>query len=670
MPWRTWFLIAVVLLAACRGTPIAPAPPSPTASPSPVPTATATVQPGEAPTASPTATASPAPSATPSPTPSSIPSPAPTSTSFNSPIATPGAGALEEDWTVPPPRPLSEANAEGPTPRRVPNARRSFWVVDASDDGRREITARLRVQTAHAAMWVEEGVWHDVRLLHEAAKHFETHIYTPTRAAFGSEWTPGIDRDPRIAILHTTGLGDRILGYTSTRDEYSTDVYPTSNEAEMITIDLERVEIGSTRYHALVTGGLVRLIHWHHDRNEERWVREGMAGLGTPMTGSGADSLYRAYLAQGDVSLTDWRDTDAHRGASQLLMAYVHQRFGDEGTRAMVAEPANGVTGFDAALQELETGLTFQDLFADWLATNYLDSVPETNDDRYTYTDVDLPSPTASAVYEDYPVRSETSVHQLGVHYVVLRGTEDLQVRFTGQEQTPLLQGVSGFEHPVWWSNRADESLAVLTRRFNLGGLSEATLTYHAWYDIETDFDYATVEISDDGGKAWKTLRTPSGTGANPHGNNPGWGYTGESAGWIREEVDISEWTGGPVSVRFSYLTDGAVTGEGLLLDDISISEIDSQTAELAGDGKGETSPWNAEGFVLTDGLVRQRYLALLISRGENVAVERLQVGEDQTAEWILPLGDEATEEAVLILSALAPQTRQPAPYQLAITQQ
>jgi hypothetical protein len=119
--------------------------------------------------------------------------------------------------------------------------------------------------------------------------------------------------------------------------------------------------------------------------------------------------------------------------------------------------------------------------------------------------------------------------------------------------------------------------------------------------------------------------------------------------------------------VRFSYLTDGAITGEGLLLDDISIPEVERRENE--GRKEAENRAWSAEGFVLTDGLVPQDYLALLISKGEDVTVERLSLEENQTAEWFVPLSRDDLQEAVLVVSAMAPLTHQPAPYQLTISQ-
>jgi immune inhibitor A len=563
----------------------------------------------------------------------------------------------------PPPRPFAYTVVNPSPPRRVPNATRTFWIVDGATGEWRETPARLRVQTEHIAMWVEEGVWHDVRLLEQAATFLETQVYPTTRAAFGSEWTPGVDNDPHIHVLHATGLGDGVISYTSGADEFPRALYPFSNEAEMATIHVDTVAVGSQAYYAALTRELQHLVQWFQDRNEERWVKEGLAELAVRLNGLDPGQPEKVYLGNPDISLTAWDGENAlaHRGATALFATYFHERFGDGGTRALTAQPLNGITGFDAALAEIGAGCTFEVLFAEWLAANYLDGVPG-GDARYSYATLELTQPVLAATYDSYPLAEELSVQQFGADYILLRGDGDLHVRFSGAAATPLLRLTPHGGATFWWSNRADESLTTLTRPFDLSGVAGATLTYWAWYDVEEGYDYVTIEASADGGASWQMLHTPSGTDADPHGNNPGWGYTGSSSGWIQEAVDLSPYAGGQVLVRFAYLTDGIVTGRGLALDDLAIPEIGYADDVEAGDGE-----WQAAGFVRTNDLVPQDYLVLVLGLGDTVTVTRLPVQDDQTGEWTVFLGREDVREAVLVISGTAPLTTQPAPYRLEI---
>ena len=454
-----------------------------------------------------------------------------------------------------------------------------------------------------------------------------------------------------------------MLGYASTLDEYPRTIHPWSNEAEMIIVNLDAVDVGSPSYNALLSRELARLIQWNQDRNETRWVKEGLTELGAALTGYRADGLYEAFLQDLDVSLTAWTGTEAQRGAVGLFMWYFHQRFGDEGTRLLTANSANGIDGFDAVLRELGTGLTFNDLFAEWLAAINLKGDSQANGSPHPFSGLDLPSATASTVYDAFPAEIESSVHPFGADIIVLRGQENLRIHFEGHGHAALLTEMPPVDAPVWWSNRADESLTSLSRSFNLRGVEEATLTYRAWFDIEVHYDYATAAASTDNGKTWQLLQPPSGTDVNPFGNNPGWGYTGRSDGWLREAIDLSNYAGGDVLVRFAYVTDGAVTGEGLLLDDISIVEIDKPGSARTG-----AHSWRVDGFIRTDGFLAQQYLAYLITEGDDSTFQALPLGPDQQGEWTVPLGGRDLSEAILLLSATSSHVREPAPYRLEIT--
>ncbi len=123
------------------------------------------------------------------------------------------------------------------------------------------------------------------------------------------------------------------------------------------------------------------------------------------------------------------------------------------------------------------------------------------------------------------------------------------------------------------------------------------------WYDLETDYDYVFLEASTDGGKTWEILTTPSGTGEDPSGNSYGWGYNGQTNGWVDEKVDLSQFAGQKVQIRFEYVTDAALNGEGFLLDDVQIDAINYQSDFETDDGG-----WEAAGFVRVENVLPQTY--------------------------------------------------------------
>ena len=215
--------------------------------------------------------------------------------------------------------------------------------------------------------------------------------------------------------------------------------------------------------------------------------------------------------------------------------------------------------------------------------------------------------------------------------------------------------------HYAFWSNRGDESDMTLTRKFDFSGQSgPLTLSYRTWFDLERDFDYAYVTASEDG-EVWQILKTPSGTLNNPTGNSFGWGYNGMSNGWIEEQVDLSAYAGKKVWIRFEYVTDAAVTGEGMLLDDIKIQEVGYST-----DFESDDGGWQADGWVRIRNVLPQEFVLALLTFEDQVRVDYIQLAPDNTAEIPISLRSRG-DEFVLVVSGVARYTRQRTAYRIEI---
>ena len=255
----------------------------------------------------------------------------------------------------------------------------AFWVGNLDTFEQSRVTAVLEQVTPHLYMWVERGLSFDRAALARSAEAFETRIYPTTRALFGSEWSPGVDGDPRLHILNVSArhVGRRAVGYYSSADQYSRLAHPYSNEREMFYIVLgDSMVPGGDWYEGVLAHEFQHMIHWANDRNEETWVNEGCSELSAYVNGYGPSGFDRLFMADPDVQLTAWPELYSaapHYGSSYLFMLYFWGRFGPEAVRELVAHPANGVAGFDAVLQGV--GLTFEEVFADWVIANYVASV-------------------------------------------------------------------------------------------------------------------------------------------------------------------------------------------------------------------------------------------------------------------------------------------------------
>jgi len=140
--------------------------------------------------------------------------------------------------------------------------------------------------------------------------------------------------------------------------------------------------------------------------------------------------------------------------------------------------------------------------------------------------------------------------------------------------------------------------------------------------------------------------------------------YTGRVGRWQEETIDLSPFGGQEILLRFEYVTDLILTYGGFAIDDIAIPEIDFfDDAETLDPG------WIAEGFTRATAGLPQMWRPQLITFDVEgrPSVESLSVSEDgrllQTVET--PPG---ARQPILIVAALAPETLQPAEYEIVLT--
>lgn len=98
-------------------------------------------------------------------------------------------------------------------------------------------------------------------------------------------------------------------------------------------------------------------------------------------------------------------------------------------------------------------------------------------------------------------------------------------------------------------------------------------VTFRAWWDLETAYDYFYVVLSTDGGRSFVTLDDDSTytTMLDPNGRNADNGITGESGGVAFRALSFSltSWVGQSVLLGFRNNTDEGTADEGVYLDEI-----------------------------------------------------------------------------------------------------
>jgi immune inhibitor A len=566
------------------------------------------------------------------------------------------------------------------TPVRQVGEQEEFWVGDGEVKNFR-VQATLQYVTNHAYFWIEDSVSYRQSDLATLADTFEQKIYPTDREFFGSEWTPGVDGDPHIYILYASGLGEGIAGYFASTDEYPPAINRYSNGHEMFMINADNSPLDDEYTYGVLAHELQHMIHWYQDRNESNWISEGSSELAALLNNYYSGGFDALYTSNTDLQLNDWpddtqEDTTPHYGASFLFMSYFLDRFGAQALKDLVANPDNDMKGIDTTLQAIhavdpQTGkpITAESFFLDWAITNYLMN-NKVGDGRYAYTMYHgAPRAHATETYHSCPVASTTSdVHQFGVDYLRFTCKGSYKLHFEGSISTPLLPQNPHSGTYAMWANRDDESDTTLSRTFDLTkATGPLTLDYWTWYALEDGWDYVYLEASTDG-ENWTILNTPSGTGYDPQGNNYGWGYTGNSGGgkspiWIQESVDLSKYAGRSVNLRFEYITDSSVTGEGFLLDDVSIPQIG-----YADDFESGDAGWQAEGWARIQNILPQSYGLAVISVGDTTTVQYITLNLDVAVDIPFTIG-KGVDTVVLVVSGTTRFTRQLAPYRFSVTQ-
>ena len=123
------------------------------------------------------------------------------------------------------------------------------------------------------------------------------------------------------------------------------------------------------------------------------------------------------------------------------------------------------------------------------------------------------------------------------------------------------------------------ECLSIGTESIQLTDGAASMLEFWTRYGIEADFDGGLVQISTDDGQSWEAL-TPQGgypstisQPGNACGFPSGTGvFTGTDLNWTDWQFDLTSHAGQAIKLRWSFGTDGGVTGPGWWLDDIRVT--------------------------------------------------------------------------------------------------
>ncbi len=277
-----------------------------------------------------------------------------------------------------------------------------FFVDPAFDrEGRTFVESRLYYTGEHAYFFLDKNFETTFSgnfsvdfgvSVRELAKEFDETIYPKTRKLLGSEWSPGIDNDPRIFVLLTPIKGGA-GGYFRIEDEYPKSTHANSNEREMLYLNADAVT--SRIAPSYLAHEFQHLIHFYQKEKlggvrDDTWLNEAFSeymptflGYNTFWEGSYLAARAQDFLNFPPDSLIHWGGTAADHASVNLFIHYLVSEYG-EGIFSRIIESSNGgVTSLEDALASF--GSDFQTVFTDWTVANYINNITPQDGDRYAY---------------------------------------------------------------------------------------------------------------------------------------------------------------------------------------------------------------------------------------------------------------------------------------------
>jgi len=434
----------------------------------------------------------------------------------------------------------------------------------------------------------------------------------------------------------------------------------------------ERSDLVVTRpnlYDGVTAHEYQHLIHHDHNPADELWMNEGCSTFAEILCGYPVDwSSINSFLATPDNSLTDWGDQGninilADYGQVQLFATYINDQYSTDiqFLSEFIGTGLPGVEGINAALTSLGHTVQFEDIFKDWQLANLIHS----GDGLYNYKTIDFNDPEAGelSVYEvkeKWPtdfhgtdigntfsiLGYDTGVSRVGSYgtdYILLsklKWQKDPELQFNGDEfaWTPHWDK----DGTVWYSS-SSESLTALDLFLDVTLTGDSVLTIDTMYEIEEGWDFGIVQIYNESSGEWVSLENDYttfdnwGTTDEILASLPG--LTGDSGGWITMDFDLSGYTG-PVTLRFSYMTDWGYQDPGWWIDNVKIDGV-----QVSEDDYWDLYDPPATSFIVT--VIRQDFW-----EGEYYF--------SLVTEMVLDANNEGTIDLAPFLSSPGPKLRYP----------
>lgn len=273
---------------------------------------------------------------------------------------------------------------------------------------RNQIAATLYAISDHAYYYVEDGYFSNLgpngktnfsTNLKLIAEEFDSNIYPKETALWGSLDSPGDGSGLKVTILFDR-LTPSTGGYFDSNNEYPTNISPTSNYRKMIVINTDSINNGPRSVESLISHELQHLIPFNQKEllrsvNEDTWLNElrseystDLVGYNEPFQNSILQRRVREFLQNPSDSLTEWLNKSFEYGAVSLFGKYMVEQYGTGILKNTIQSSGTGIDSINNYLRNNNYEESFEDIFRNWVITNYLNN--SLVNSSYAYSDQDL----------------------------------------------------------------------------------------------------------------------------------------------------------------------------------------------------------------------------------------------------------------------------------------
>jgi len=262
---------------------------------------------------------------------------------------------------------------------------KNFYVDPAYDiSARQNISGQLILETGKIYFYIDSSWWSGFSAevknemqnnLLALGDEFSNRIYPMLTSNYGYEPNPGVDNDPKIAVLfHQLKRGAG--GYFNSGNEYSKYEVPASNEREMVYLNSDY--LASPLLKRLLAHEFAHLITFNQKEKlnnieEEVWLNEARAeyaitlcGYDAVYSGSNIQKRVVEFLKNPNDSLIDWQGIASDYGVLNIFIQYLVDQYGTKILSDSLKSNYSGIGSINYALTKYGYAEKFSDVFNDW----------------------------------------------------------------------------------------------------------------------------------------------------------------------------------------------------------------------------------------------------------------------------------------------------------------